>query len=956
MKLTQETKIVKRLLLTVFAMAVVVLSLAFGGEKTYAADDSEIVYIPDANFKAYLNEKLGVEDLSTDITKQQMEQIKVIELDENHNISDLTGIEYCSNLKKLCLKDFDGVIDLSVIGKLKSLNSLTLKYSQWNYKISDITELGNLTNLIYLDLSRNAEIIDISVLGKLTNLSTLSLEGCKQITDISVLGNLKNLTELDLGTCTEIKDVSVLSDLTKLTTLTLANIDFRKEDYSSYISVIPSLKNLTKLKLSYCSLTDEHTAMFVNFTKLEKLYIYGGFITDYSFISKLPNLKYEINDNFLGYSVQNTEIYASKDDKYYDIENNLKDQNGNYIAPNKSESGLYEYFSENNIIRLYLNKTENPIDIYYDFKLVTQQGYVMKAQHNKRFTVTKYTKLQFTTQPQDIEAAKEDDVTLISDVVGEGEISYQWYKDGVIIDGATSKNLSLEKVKFDDTGIYKVVATDVNGSLESNEITVTVIPKEALSGELEVNGSILGDEVLKGTTVYLSVKATGGYEDYTYEYSFVHPSTGEWTTIKDFSKDAKFSYKMNSTGKRIFAVRVKDASGNIVETNQVIVQVHENITANLTINNSTESCTKTKGDTITLNISASGGIGYYTYKVSILNVETGKWSVLDDYSTSKTYSYALNYTGTREFVVTVKDSVGNTVETNKITVTVLEPLNVTVITSPTDMTVGDKLTMIVTATGGSGEYTYSYIVYNKDTKKWSRIKDNITSDTYRWTAKSAGNRVFYVDVKDSTGKVVRSSAINVKTTPNTQDLNVTVNTTLTELKVGEKLTLTATATGGSGEYTYSYIVYNKDTKKWSRIKDNITSNTYTWTAKSEGNRVFYVDVKDSTGKVVRSSAINVKTTPNTQDLNVKVNTTLTELKVGEKLTLTATAIGGSGEYTYSFIVYNKDTKKWSRIKDNITSNTYTWTAKTIGNRVFYVDVKDSTGKIVRSEKINVIVK
>ncbi len=32
-----------------------------------------------------------------------------------------------------------------------------------------------------------------------------------------------------------------------------------------------------------------------------------------------------------------------------------------------------------------------------------------------------------------------------------------------------------------------------------------------------------------------------------------------------------------------------------------------------------------------------------------------------------------------------------------------------------------------------------------------------------------------------------------------------------------------------------------------------------------------------------------------------------------------------------------------------------WKAKTIGNRVFYVDVKDSTGKIVRSEKVNVIV-
>ena len=32
-----------------------------------------------------------------------------------------------------------------------------------------------------------------------------------------------------------------------------------------------------------------------------------------------------------------------------------------------------------------------------------------------------------------------------------------------------------------------------------------------------------------------------------------------------------------------------------------------------------------------------------------------------------------------------------------------------------------------------------------------------------WTAGSAGDREFYVDVKDASGKVVRSSALNVKT-------------------------------------------------------------------------------------------------------------------------------------------------------------------------------------------------
>ncbi len=290
------------------------------------------------------------------------------------------------------------------------------------------------------------------------------------------------------------------------------------------------------------------------------------------------------------------------------------------------------------------------------------------------------------------------------------------------------------------------------------------------------------------------------------------------------------------------------------------------------------------------------------------------------------------------------------VKEGKLETLTTDLVSVSASASSNTATVGDEITITATAQGESGYYTYSFIVYNRDTKKWARIKDNITSNSYVWKATSAGNRRFYVDVKDITGKIIRSEAIDIKVDKGfSVTAKVNTNTTI----VGDNITITATAEGGSGDYTYSFIVYNKDTKKWSRIKNNIISNTYIWNAKSAGNRVFYVDVKDNTGKVVRSKAINVITNPKPGELSVTANASVTELKVGEKLTLTAMAAGGSGEYTYSFIVYNKDTKKWSRIKDNITSSTYTWDAKSAGNRVFRIDVKDSTGKIVKSNSIDV---
>ena len=65
---------------------------------------------------------------------------------------------------------------------------------------------------------------------------------------------------------------------------------------------------------------------------------------------------------------------------------------------------------------------------------------------------------------------------------------------------------------------------------------------------------------------------------------------------------------------------------------------------------------------------------------------------------------------------------------------------------------------------------------------------------------------------------------------------------------------------GSGKYTYKFIVYNKTTNKWGLISNFSATNAITWKASSAGNRVFYVDVKDSKGNVVRSTPMNLKTT------------------------------------------------------------------------------------------------
>ena len=273
--------------------------------------------------------------------------------------------------------------------------------------------------------------------------------------------------------------------------------------------------------------------------------------------------------------------------------------------------------------------------------------------------------------------------------------------------------------------------------------------------------------------------------------------------------------------------------------------------------------------------------------------------------------------------------------------------------------VGSTVELSAGATGGSGSYTYKFLVLNTDTNTWFKLQDYSSNNTVTWKAGSEGNRKFYVDIKDSEGTVVRANVVTVTTTKAVeQPLAITATANSSAVRVGDNVTITAQATGGKGDYTYNYLVCNTDTNAWFRLNTTFTaSNAYTWKAISTGNRKFYVEVKDSTGKVVRSKAVAVSVTGATNALSVTGKVSAASVKVGDTVKITGTAAGGSGSYTYSYLVWNTTTNEWFRFnKVFTTSNTYSWKASSAGTRKFYVEVKDSTGKVVRSAAQTVVIK
>ena len=289
------------------------VTVSSGGGSTTNVD------IPDANLRAVIENSLG-KARNASITRAEMATLTRLEA-PNSNISDLTGLEFATNLTRLDLgaervyrrevrnhlqgfvrrresgANSNAISDLSPLSALIKLEYLNLG----NNVISDISALSGMTRLTYLDLYDNV-ISDISALAGLTNLTSLDLYN-NLISDVSALSGMTRLEKLFLGK-NVISDISALTNLTSLETLNLEEnvisdvsalagltklIDLDLEE--NVILDVSALANLTNLK--WLDLEDNvisDVSALAGLTKLERLFFYGNLTSDLSPLSNLINL------------------------------------------------------------------------------------------------------------------------------------------------------------------------------------------------------------------------------------------------------------------------------------------------------------------------------------------------------------------------------------------------------------------------------------------------------------------------------------------------------------------------------------------------------------------------------------------------------------------------------------------------------------------------------------------
>jgi hypothetical protein len=100
------------------------------------------------------------------------------------------------------------------------------------------------------------------------------------------------------------------------------------------------------------------------------------------------------------------------------------------------------------------------------------------------------------TQPQSQPVAPGQTLALTVSAGGSRHLSYQWYKNSQIIDGATGPAYSITNAQSDDAGTYTVIVTNSFGSKTSDPAVITV-SQPPTDGDLHVSPA--GDDANPGS-------------------------------------------------------------------------------------------------------------------------------------------------------------------------------------------------------------------------------------------------------------------------------------------------------------------------------------------------------------------------------------------------------------------------------------------------------------------------
>ncbi len=481
--------------------------------------------------------------------------------------------------------------------------------------------------------------------------------------------------------------------------------------------------------------------------------------------------------------------------------------------------------------------------------------------------------------------------------------------------------------KTDGSYTVKIRVKDATGKTLDKDFSVSCT--QAFTNKSTISAS----KINLGQTVTVNA-SSDSTKTCTYAVWYHTKGTTSWATVQDYGSNAKINITPAKSGDFEVCVRVKDSTGAVA-----LKYLTFSVNPKLSNTSKLSSASVGTNETVTVSCGAKGGSGTYTYLVQYRKSGTTAWTVKQNYSSNASVSLAISATGTYEVNICVRDGLGQVVGVTK-TLTVSTPIVPKLTLGKTSIISGQTNTASVSATGGTGGYTYAFYYKNSASENWIEKQKFSTNTKVEMKPTAVGTYDVCVKVKDSSGNVQKVySTFKV-----TAAVSVKASLSASTIIKGQTTTVTATASNGSGGYTYSVLMRKSGTSKWVTQQDFKSNNKLALKPAYDGTYEVCVKAKDSIGGTSKVY-LNITVKPS---VVAKVSLSPTTIIKGQSNTVTASASSGSGGYTYAVYVKKSTDSKWVE-KQAFSSNTkVTWKPAYDGTYDVCVKAKDSIGGVSKA--------
>jgi hypothetical protein len=480
---------------------------------------------------------------------------------------------------------------------------------------------------------------------------------------------------------------------------------------------------------------------------------------------------------------------------------------------------------------------------------------------------------------------------------------------------------------IDNVRIYNRALTATQITTDMNTpVAPTVASETPASGASNVatttTATVTFSEAVKASTVSTSTFYLLDPSGHTVSASVSYNST---THVATLTPTAALAYSTTYTGTVLGGSSgITDTSGNPMVNNYVWLFTTAASSSSLTVSPATLS-NATANSPYSATISASGGSGSYTFSVTAGSLPS--WLMLN--GTTGVLSGTPTTTGSSSFTITATDShTSGLTGSQAYTLTVNAASSLTVAPATlVNATVNAAYSATVSATGGSGSYTFAVTVGSLPS--WMTL--NTTTGVLSGTPSATGTSNFTITATDTANGSLTGSQAYTLTVNASSSLTISPSS-LTAAIANSAYSATISASGGSG--TYTFAVTSGSLPSWLTL--NSTTGVLSGTPTMTGSSAFTITATDSHTSGLTGSQAYTLTVNAASSLTVSPSS-LSAATANTGYSVTISATGGSG--TYTFAVTAGSLPSWLTL--NSTSGVLSGTPSTIGTYTFTVTATDS---------------